>query len=125
LSKSQNIPKSGITVTIKQKRKKIDVDILDLSDEQFISLLYNTLKSFTFEGHKVSDVLIERALRAYLNATIKDPDSVPLVRVTAIMTFEEMGKRFVKDEEQWKICLKHFGFVKQTKKRQKKKLTDG
>jgi hypothetical protein len=100
--------KSGLIIQVSKRRKK---DLLELTDLQFITVLFNALKTFRFEGQGISQVLIERVVRTYIEAIHHNPQRMPTVRIAAIVALEEMGKRFIKDEQQWKECLSTLGFV--------------
>lgn len=105
--------KCGIKVVTKKKflifREK--KDLLELDDLQFITVLVNTLKSFSWKEGQVSPNLIERVIRNYLSYTFKHPERKTICRVGAILALEEMGKRFVKNQSEWQECLKELGFV--------------
>lgn len=92
--------KSGVYIRVGKKTK----DILDLSDEEFVQLLLNELKSL--KGNKTpSDELTIRVLSTYLTFVRANPEKTNYARISALLALEKMGRRFAKVIEEWTDCL--------------------
>lgn len=87
---------SGVYIKVGKR----NVDVLELTDEQFVSLLSNELKAFSF---KVPTELYSRVLRTYLIASNKNRDKA---RITALLALEQMGRRYLKNLKEWENCLR-------------------
>jgi hypothetical protein len=92
---------------------KKELDILELDDVQFLSVIVNSLKSFNWNDEGVGLTLMERVVTTYLKFIFHNPEKKNQCRISAILALEEMGKRFVKNEHQWEACLRELGLVKE------------
>lgn len=101
----QDIVLSGISIKTGPHKKE---DLLELTDAEFLSVLFNTLSTFRFEGHPIGPETINRLLRNYVLATMHHPERKPAVRLGAILCLEAMGKCFVKDETKWRKCIEYY-----------------
>lgn len=97
--------KSGVYIRVGRKTK----DVLDLSDEEFVQLLLNELKSLK-DNKTPSDELTIRVLSTYLTFVRANPEKTNYARIAALLTLEEMGRRFAKITEEWNECLKTLNF---------------
>jgi hypothetical protein len=86
-------------------------DLLELDDNQFMTVLINTLRSFKWGDKTMGDTLIERVVRTYLTRINNHPDAISQCRISSILALEEMGKVFIRNEEEWTACLKELGFI--------------
>jgi hypothetical protein len=102
--------KSGIYIRVKKQAK----DILELTDNQFLSLLNNELDAFEFNGEKISATLRNKVLETYLIYVRKSPLDRDKIRISAILALQDMGRRFVKNKEEWALCLKELNLKETT-----------
>jgi len=92
---------SGVYIKVKKGTK----DVLELTDKQFLSLLYSELKAFE-DKRKPSNIIIERIFKNYLLFIKNHPSKTNYARISALLTLEKMGRRFAKIIPEWENCLK-------------------
>jgi hypothetical protein len=99
--------RSGVYIRVNRR----PVDILDLTDEQFVQLLANELNAFNGKC-RVTPELKKRVLKNYLVMVRVQPDSKAEIRISALLALQSMGRRFSCIQEEWEECLKKLGLEK-------------
>jgi hypothetical protein len=96
--------RSGVYIRVHKR----SVDVLDLTDEQFVSLLSNELNAFQGK-RRVTPELKKRVLENYLKMVRVNPESCDKVRISALLALQSMGRHFSCVHEEWDECIKKLG----------------
>jgi hypothetical protein len=96
--------RSGVYIRVNRK----PVDMLDLTDEQFVHLLVTELNAFKGK-RRVTPELKKRVLLSYLGMVRVQPELRAGIRISAILALQDMGRRFSCVQEEWDECLKTLG----------------